>query len=237
MIAEIIALVDFIFNRSDKFKENKQNYLDNFIEPVFSQFKIVHNNYLETFNNYRFEIESSRILDIKTIINKIKKDSLFSQNLRDELLAPIENKLDNDFIRAIYDYLQLPYFITQISTSYPLPNFQRENLIEVLEIVDQEIPEIIIGDLKLTEVKKIFKIDPNYGGFAGSIRTYIAYYRYGIEAERIQANYNDLEKVAREQNEIKKILALECIDFLVKNIQGSYSYVVQNYWQEKSKFF
>jgi hypothetical protein len=240
MVGDIIALVDLILNRRDKVKENKQNYLNNFIEPVFSQFKIVHNNYLETFNSYRSEIESSQKFNINIIVNKIKKDSLFSQNLRSELLAPLREELASEFISAIYNYLQLPYLIAHNSVISPA-NIARESLIRVLELIDQLTPEVIIRELEISDIEELFLpleiSNPGYTKTKFIIDSISLNFVGGnVDLEAVISNKsNDLEKVTREQDEIKKILALGCIDVLVNQIQESYSHVVQIYWQQKSK--
>ena len=79
----IIDLVDKLLDRLIQLaryqQEVRQNLFENYVVPAYSQFEIVHNNYLETFKNYRELIKSAdKTTDIKSsILDKIKEESLF----------------------------------------------------------------------------------------------------------------------------------------------------------------
>lgn len=69
----------------------------------------MHNNYLETFKNYRELIKSAdKTTDIKSsILDKIKEDSIFTENLREKLyrLSKLsEEPIVGEFIDAILRY-------------------------------------------------------------------------------------------------------------------------------------
>jgi len=113
MIGEIISLVDLYFNRRDGYNEKKQNFFTEIIDPAYSDFKFMHNYYLQAFQRYRDLINSSNEeLSLKhKIFDEIWKDYLFSEGERSSL-RNLSNKFSqgaNDsvflFFYEIYNYL------------------------------------------------------------------------------------------------------------------------------------
>jgi len=109
----ILDLVDKLLDRLIQLaryqQEVRQNLYENYVVPAYSQFELVHNNYLETFKNYRELIKSAEeTTDIRSsILDKIKEDSIFTGNQRAKLsgLTCVHNDPNvGKFIGAILRY-------------------------------------------------------------------------------------------------------------------------------------
>ncbi len=147
----IIDLVDKLLDRCLELARYNQevriNLYDNYVNPTYSQFEIVHNNYLESFKNYRELIKSSdEDTDIKSsIIDKIQEDSLFTSNLRTklfELSKLCREPVIGEFVNAI-----LHYTTYVIGKNQPNSNAIRFTLIDELE-------SIFYSSTKIDEIKK-----------------------------------------------------------------------------------
>lgn len=89
---------------------DKEKY-NNYILPIWEAFKLVHKDYKESFIKYAERVEDGKSLD--DLIIEIQQDSVYSQDLRDELSNIInvltEEELKNEklslFLRGIRSYL------------------------------------------------------------------------------------------------------------------------------------
>lgn len=231
MVGDIVALCEFILNRRNNKQEATKNLIEDFVDPVFSLFKVVHNDYLQTFRKYHDQIESNNPLDLNLIINEIEQDSLFSQNLIDELSASLslENELSRELLEEIDNYLKSPKILFY-STIQPWSNVRRSSLLALLYWIDKATPEIIISTGLFDDVQNT---GLTLRGFVSSIEGAIRF----SESQNFQINCNqyDLNQSENTINEIKRFLALQCINFIVKETQENNTQVVNKYWQLKIK--
>lgn len=240
MIGDIIALIEFIKNQREKKTEIQRNLIEDFVNPVFSLFKKVHDDYLTTFRKYQDAIESSNTLQLSLIIEEIKKDSLFSKNLRYELLASLsaENQLLSEFISEIDKYLKFPGILIYKSIQ-PWSNLRRDSLIEILSWIDGLTPEIITGSGLYNEIQNFTQNQRSRFGqsridatsLVSSLELTIR--NTNLEVSMMDINENDLRQAQEKINDIKRYLAIQCIDFIVKETQENYNFVVNSYWRLK----
>jgi hypothetical protein len=146
----IIDLVDKLLDRcldlARYYQKVRINLYENYVNPTYSQFEIVHNNYLESFKIYRELIKSyDEGTDISSIIDKIQEDSLFTANLRIklfELSKLYREPVIGDFVEAIL------YYTSYVSgENQPYCNAKRLGLIDELE-------RIFKSSTKIDERKK-----------------------------------------------------------------------------------
>jgi hypothetical protein len=107
----IIELVDKLIDRCIQLvQSDKQRHLDlfqYFVEPVFSQFEIVHNEYLASFKRYR-DVLLSQNSDLRDVYHMILKDNLFTENQREKLRVLVRMSKEpevNKFVYYIHQYL------------------------------------------------------------------------------------------------------------------------------------
>jgi hypothetical protein len=98
MIGDIIALIELVINRSEKIKESRKEFFNDFVEPAYSQFKSVHEDYLKSFQRYRELIKhSNEPLSLEhKVIAEIRQDHINTRNIRQELLN-VSEVIDNQF--------------------------------------------------------------------------------------------------------------------------------------------
>lgn len=110
MVIDILSnLFDRLIQLAKYHEEIRHDLYNNYVIPAYSQFEIVHNNYLESFKKYREIIKSSdESTDIKhSILDKIQEDSLFTANQRVNLLelSKLSDKpVVGRFIDTIFKY-------------------------------------------------------------------------------------------------------------------------------------
>lgn len=94
-------------------REMSKQLFDDFIQPIYSDFEAVHNNYLKSFQEYRNLIisfsEPPDIDQVKSLTNKIRNDFLFSEGNRKKVIAFTNPEHYNDnlesFLNSIRRYL------------------------------------------------------------------------------------------------------------------------------------
>lgn len=98
-------ILDFIRFLKEQKKENKEinnQYFNDYIEPLWNKFKEIHQDYKSTFKVYSEKILSGK--DIEQIIDDIKRDSLYSDDLRSELYS-MANNLPEAFPESSFELL------------------------------------------------------------------------------------------------------------------------------------
>jgi hypothetical protein len=242
MFGDIIGLIALIKELIGLKTENDRNFIDNFVVPAFSLFNKVHDDYLQTFRKYQERIESSNPLKLSLIIKEIERDSLFSQNLRDELSANLSTENDSlsNFVSEIYKYLKYPETMF-CQTMQPWSNVRRDSLIEVLHSIDLLTSETIVvsgllNDIENTILNQRIKLaqtridnTPEYLISSLELRLKTSY------SEALIANISQQELLRANDkiNEIKRYLSVECINFIVKEMQENYRLVANIYRQLK----
>lgn len=116
MVVELIdKLIDRAIQLVTAHNVAKRNLFENFIEPTYSLFQLVHEDYLNCFNRYRATIDSAPDFNsniIEELCATIKKDNLFTEHRRANLRAfqailddnPDDSRIKS-FIGAIWFYL------------------------------------------------------------------------------------------------------------------------------------
>ena len=232
MISDIVALCEFILNRRNNRREATKDILEDFVDPVFSLYKVVHDDYLQTFRKYQDQIESNNPLDLNLIITEIEQDSLFSQNLIDELSASLalEDELLGELLEDINNYLKSPQ-IFLYSTVRPWSNVKRKSLIELLRWIDQATPEILIKTGLFDDVQNTALT------LRDSISSIEAAMRFSGSENYVighnEDNLNQADNIIYET--VKRYLALQCINLIVKETHENHAKVVNSYWQLKIK--
>jgi len=112
-----ISLIGLIRNLSKDILESKSNSnkanFTNYIQPMWASFKIVHEDYKESFYRYIEMVKSNKSLS--EIRSEIRQDSIYSADLRGELRNLIEitsndksnNKMFTPFLLSINNYISL----------------------------------------------------------------------------------------------------------------------------------
>lgn len=244
MFGDIIGLITLIKELIGLKTENDRNFIEGFVVPAFSLFNKVHDDYLQAFRKYQDKIESSNPLDLSLIIKEIERDSLFSQNLRDELSANLftENDSLSNFVTEIYKYLKYPETIF-CQTMQPWSNVRRDSLIEVLNSIDRLTPKMIVVSGLLNDIENILqntrinsgqtRIDntPEYLISSLEIKIKSSY----AEISRTNIGEEALLKANDKIDEVKRYLGVECINFIVRETNDNYRLVANAYRQLKFK--
>jgi len=95
MLTEIIDLLDLTRKLVTRKTELDKEYFDNFVKPIWICFQKVHEDYKKSFLAYSVELSKDNF-DIDKLISKIRQDSIYTKDLRNELYAifssvPIRN--------------------------------------------------------------------------------------------------------------------------------------------------
>ncbi len=120
MIAtSIIELLDILRSLIGRKAELDEKFFHDFVEPAWKAFEKVHNDYKESFSEYAKVLSDGNFQE-SSLIDKIKRDSILTMDLRSELFSmvsnlpkpyfslPKANTLES-FIRAITAYLRFEY--------------------------------------------------------------------------------------------------------------------------------
>jgi hypothetical protein len=103
-------IADLIFKFLDgsiellKIKQDKRkNYFVTLIEPLHQDFEMLHQDYLQSFENYRNMIKTSQSLDTKhPIFDLIVKEHLFSQGIRKKIKSATKLFPEPPYTYSIY---------------------------------------------------------------------------------------------------------------------------------------
>ncbi|MEP7319980.1 MAG: hypothetical protein ABI921_14590, partial [Panacibacter sp.] len=166
------SLVDLVTNIVDKYsnvanqqQDGRSAYKD-FIEPALADFEKVHQNYLETFLNYKRVIENQNIplAAGNPILQKIEEDMLFSIQLRSkpEALKELQdNAVFGSFITSIVNYtnggetmkrvlltgrrgmnVARTYAIAGLKNIFETGTDENEKKIQALALIDRIVSEL-----------------------------------------------------------------------------------------------
>ena len=112
VISEIITLIGLLRGLFQRKAEISREYFEDFIEPIWVSYVKVHENYKVSFNEYT-KIVSSKDFDTSFLIDKIRRDSIYSEDMRAELEALIETILHATGKKS---YMELEY-LTRVEPS------------------------------------------------------------------------------------------------------------------------
>jgi hypothetical protein len=111
MILDLLTkLVDRCVELVKRREELHRALFEDFVDPIQKDFEAVHNNYLETFRNYRELVKTTNHAfdDTHPVFDSIKADSLFSAGMRaqvQQLHSLKSHGLLEKFLGAISNYL------------------------------------------------------------------------------------------------------------------------------------
>jgi hypothetical protein len=88
--SELIDLFEIVRKLASSKAELDKKYFDEFIKPVWDKFSEIHENYKITFQGYtKLAIDNNG--DTAAVIEQIRHDSVYSENLRSELKSMVSN--------------------------------------------------------------------------------------------------------------------------------------------------
>jgi len=111
MLEILMKVIDRLIQLVKERQESDKKLYEDFVVPAFSDLEKLHQNYLETFQSYRRDIEarSSPLTREHPVLNKIKQDSLYFAQLRSKLSSLHDFRTDPVFgslIEQIVYYTQ-----------------------------------------------------------------------------------------------------------------------------------
>ncbi len=122
MLDIFIKLIEKSIQLVEKRQEHKRSISIDYVEPIYTEFLDVHNNYLVSFKKYREHIKNygNKGNKLKELIQTLYEDNLFSEHQRQSLrtFCNVASKLEgydeiNSFLLAILDYIvdqgRIPY--------------------------------------------------------------------------------------------------------------------------------
>ncbi|HXQ33278.1 MAG TPA: hypothetical protein VN843_04575 [Anaerolineales bacterium] len=117
VVNELLSLFEIARKLASRKAELDRNYFDEFIQPLWDKFVEIHNNYKTTFQEYTKLATENNDGDISSIIEQIRQDSMYSEDLRNELRSMVNNvpsafpKTSNQFLdqflKALSGYFDL----------------------------------------------------------------------------------------------------------------------------------
>jgi len=238
-IGDAIKIIDFINGQVKGKKKSQHNLFKEVVEPVFSNFEKVHDNYCETFCKYRALINSSHSLSF--LIQEIEQDVLSHQHLRNKLETSLITKQDSlsEFFSAIYHYLEFPYILLN-KTTQPWSNIRRDSLIEILVGINGLTPEIIIGSGLLNEIRNFSQNQKTRSrqSIRDSLSELVSRLVLAIRYPNSEFSLTNISEVEATQNRenlnsIKLYLAIQCIEFVFQETQEQHRLVTAHYYQFK----
>ncbi|HCT84519.1 MAG: hypothetical protein A2X11_17020 [Bacteroidetes bacterium GWE2_42_24] len=134
MIDTIFKILNTLKDGVKLYKDNKKNLFENFLEPAIKDFENVHSNYLSTFKSY-IELISNKKIPLNEnhpILESIKTDSLFSDDLRDKVYSYYDysnNDLFTTFNRSILKYFDYSSSAPKFNSSLDYKKEMRKNAV------------------------------------------------------------------------------------------------------------
>ncbi|MBD2255053.1 hypothetical protein [Nostoc parmelioides] len=229
MIADAIALIEFISNQFSKNQDKKDKLLEKFVEPAYSQLKFIHEDYMRACRKYWESIRYDQPLDIMKVVNEMDIDIRFAPHeSRMELLSSIQL---NDpqlqaFINSIRNYLMGQTHAARTRMQYDLPPNRRVGMrTSLLEKLNQlsnirfPIPQEDIARLK-----------------RGKIYLRMVGYTMELEPDNPLRNISDdPEEAMKSFDEYLRYLSLAYVDCFIAILQRDYARVNASYWELKRK--
>lgn len=146
MIIEIIdKLIDRCLQLVKHHEEQNQQLYSEFVAPALSDLEELHKNYMESFSSYRELLQSTDVVlnSAHPIFEQIKKDSLFSAELRTKAIVLRNFEHDpvvGSFVQAVAIYVlgQELYASYLTDGFHGVPNAPRMKVIKGLKEIFQE---------------------------------------------------------------------------------------------------
>lgn len=111
---ELLSLLEVTRKLASRKAELDKEYFENFVEPIWNAFNKVHESYKESFKDY-LDLLAKDDHTIQALIQKISEDSIFTDDVRNELRSLLEHipsirfktkaEYLANFIQAIITYL------------------------------------------------------------------------------------------------------------------------------------
>lgn len=119
----LLDLIEKLINKSIELakeaQKRKRELFSDFVEPLFKVFEEVHSDYVETFKKARELIKNTKepLETNRQLKEVILEDALLSRGQRQKLIklaASIKPEIISDFVKAIEEYLSLPFGFSQV---------------------------------------------------------------------------------------------------------------------------
>ena len=146
MIDIVIQLVDRLVKFSQYHQERKKETFEKFVEPIYSEFKITHENFINKLIQYKQQINSSNNFSLDhQIFEEIIKDGILDSARRDELKSltnAMRGLVYEDFAQQIQVYLLVRVNHSEHDDYYLPASVIRTDLVESLKEVAQSSLDI-----------------------------------------------------------------------------------------------
>ena len=159
IVNDILNLIKFIKDFKKEGKDINGRFFVNFIEPLWIKFNEIHSDYKTSFKRYK-AILGNEGNNVNDLIQEIKVDSLFSEDLRSELMSMSQNVpnafpktneqlLDNFIMSLGYYFEARSLFVAEHNKTLKLfaPRWKNSARFRVISIINEnnkeEIGEII----------------------------------------------------------------------------------------------
>ena len=96
MVGDVISGIKFLFDairtRNDKSQQYRKELFTNFVEPIYEELEVIHKSYMETFQSYRTQIETTDtpMNPQHPVFASMQKDHAFTDTDRAKLAAIAE---------------------------------------------------------------------------------------------------------------------------------------------------
>lgn len=221
----VIELVDGLINRLIQLhnhrKRVRQSLLEGYVTPAYEAFEIIHQAYLDSFERYREMIQQDAELAPRSpILSIIEKENLFSANQRAklfELASAVDDEVVGELVDAIYRYLIDARLVN------PLANEERPDIVHT-----QLWRQSLIGELS-----NIFDEDWQWVFDSSASRPPYSPAEIEQEIERRLGEYGIAPDADQTILQLKRALAIERLDGLVREMQSAYQEVSGAYLRVK----
>lgn len=136
-------LAKLILSGIDGSREERRRFFSKFVEPVYSEFEAIHEDFLIKFDQeYRQLILSpTHPLDLNhPLLARVAQDSRSTQHVRDKILkiGNFDDKITGDFYQAISSYL-LDAYLSLDNPTVKFSNAPRSTFLKILRITFSEL--------------------------------------------------------------------------------------------------
>ncbi|MGH1393680.1 MAG: hypothetical protein ACRAVC_06565 [Trichormus sp.] len=231
MIADAIKLIEFISGQFSKAQDKKDKLLEQFVEPAYSKFQVIHEDYLKACRRYWESIRYDEPLNLAKVINEIDQDVRFAPHeSRIELLASLQaNDPDfQDFINGIRNYLLGSQRAVRGTMVYNPPVNRRvaglkTNLLQALERHSNTKWQLSPEEIAALKRGKI--VLPYYVSFT-----------MDLEPNNPLRNISDdPDEAMKSFDEYIRYRALAYVECFMAILQREYAEVSNSYWALKHK--
>ena len=235
ILKAIFDTCGFIERFSDSKKEGKKKYYNNFIEPLFSEIKTLHEYYIELFNSTLDYINDPN-KDTQEIIDNLDKEIMFKATVRTSVEAQLRvlsaskkkiNKIADSHLKtlllAIFDYLTCPKTSTFLTYENFKNVFSDETRTDpfklgIFSVLPQDLMSLSIS------VKNNEDIDIQIGAWP-SVRHMLRKQFYKIAEQHVYdgAEYIWYSKLAKRE-------IIESIKFMIEEVNLNYDNTTRAYY-------